>query len=424
MHKEHPVSHDIRDLSLADRGHQRIAWATRNMPVLSQITAEFAATQPFAGRRIAAGLHITPETAVLMRALQAGGAEIALCASNPLSTRDDICAALVTDGMAVHAIYGEDLPTYQRHLEQTLAIDPLLVMDDGADLIVELHRRPGLGATYLGIEETTTGVTRVRAMAAAGELRFPVVAVNDTPTKHLFDNRYGTGQNTIDGILRATNMLIASSTLVVVGYGWCGRGIAARAHGMGARVIVCEIDAIKALEAVMDGYQVLPMADAAPLGDVFVTATGVAGVIRQEHMLAMKDGAILANSGHFDVEIDVAALRQLAVAARPLRDNMVEYQLPSRRALYLLAEGRLVGQAAAEASPAAVMDLSFAGQALSTAYLFQAGASLAATVHEVPRELDERVAQLKLAALGVKLDTLDSAQQRYRQDWRMGTTAN
>jgi adenosylhomocysteinase len=417
------VSHDIRDLSLADRGQQRIAWAARNMPVLRQITAEFAASKPFAGRRIAAGLHITPETAVLMRALQAGGAAIALCASNPLSTRDDVCAALVTDGMAVYASYGEDLPTYQRHLERTLAIDPHLVMDDGADLIVELHRRPDVGSTYLGIEETTTGVTRVRAMAAAGELRFPVVAVNDTPTKQRFDNRYGTGQNTIDGILRATNALLAGSTMVVVGYGWCGRGIAARAHGMGARVIVCEIDAIKALEAVMDGYQVLPMAEAAPLGDLFVTATGVAGVIRREHMLAMKDGAILANSGHFDVEIDVAGLRRLAVASRPLRENMVEHQLPDGRALYLLAEGRLVGQAAAEASPAAVMDLSFAGQALSTAYLFAAGADLPPAVYAVPPELDERVARLKLAASGIRLDTLDSAQERYRQDWRLGTTA-
>jgi adenosylhomocysteinase len=416
------MTYDIRDHSLADRGHQRIAWAARNMPVLRQITAEFAAARPFEGRRVAAGLHITPETAVLMHALQAGGASIALCASNPLSTRDDICAALVADGIAVYAIQGEDLATYQRHLEQALATDPHLVMDDGADLIVELHRRPGLGATYLGIEETTTGVTRVRAMAAAGDLRFPVVAVNDTPTKHFFDNRYGTGQNTIDGILRATNMLLAGATVVVVGYGWCGRGIAARAQGMGARVIVCEINAIKALEAIMDGHQVLPMAAAASQGDLFVTATGVAGVIRPEHMLAMKDGAILANSGHFDVEVDVAALRQLAVASRQIRDHMVEYQLPNKRALYLLAEGRLVGQAAAEASPAAVMDLSFADQALSTAYLFAQGRDLPPGVYDVPPDVDERVAQLKLAAMGIKLDTLDSAQLRYQQDWRLGTT--
>jgi adenosylhomocysteinase len=416
------MTYDIRDIQLADRGQHRIAWAARNMPVLRRITDEFAATRPFAGRRIAAALHITPETAVLMRALQAGGAEIALCASNPLSTRDDICAALAVDGMAVYALHGEDLATYQRHLEQTLATDPHLVMDDGADLIVALHQRPSCGSTFLGIEETTTGVTRVRAMAAAGALRFPVVAVNDTPTKHLFDNRYGTGQNTIDGILRATNTLLAGATVVVVGYGWCGRGIATRAHGMGARVIVCEINAIKALEAVMDGHQVLPMAEAAAKGDIFVTATGMAGVIRAEHMLAMKDGAILANSGHFDVEVDVAALRACVVAATPVRDHMVEYRLPNGNALYLLADGRLVGQVAAEASPAAVMDLSFADQALSTAYLFEVGHELPAGVYDVPPQIDERVAQLKLAALGVRLDALDGAQRRYQQEWRLGTT--
>ena len=416
------MAYDIRDIGLADRGQHRIAWAARNMPVLRQITAEFAASKPFAGRRIAAALHITPETAVLMRALQAGGAQIALSASNPLSTRDDICAALVVDGMAVYASYGEDLEAYQRHLEQTLAIDPHLVMDDGADLIVALHQRPSRGSTCLGIEETTTGVTRVRAMAAAGALSFPVIAVNDTPTKQLFDNRYGTGQNTIDGILRATNMLLAGATVVVAGYGWCGRGIASRAHGMGARVIVCEINAIKALEAIMDGHQVLPMSEAAPKGDVFVTATGVAGVVRVEHMLAMKDGAILANSGHFDVEVDVAGLRQCAVASTPVRDQMVEYRLSNGKALYLLGEGRLIGQVAAEASPAAIMDLSFADQALSTAYLFEAGGELTPGVYNVPPQIDERVAQLKLAALGVQLDTLDSAQRRYQQEWQIGTT--
>ena len=416
------MTYEIHDLALADHGQRRIAWATRNMPVLSQIGEEFAKTRPFEGRRVAAALHITPETAVLLRALQAGGAQIALCASNPLSTRDDICAALVVDGMQVYAVYGEDLATYQRHLEQALAIDPHLVMDDGADLIVALHQRPSCGSTHLGIEETTTGVTRVRAMAAAGDLRFPVVAVNDTPTKHLFDNRYGTGQNTIDGVLRATNMLLAGSTVVVAGYGWCGRGIAMRAHGMGARVIVCEVDAIKALEAFMDGHQVLPMAEAATKGDLFVSATGMAGVIRIEHMLAMKDGAILANSGHFDVEVDVAALRARAVAAVPIREHMVEYRRPSGKALYLLAEGRLVGQVAAEASPAAVMDMSFADQALSTAYLFEAGRELPAGVYAVPPQIDERVAQLKLAALGVQLDTLSSSQHHYQQDWRLGTS--
>ncbi|HEU5085786.1 MAG TPA: adenosylhomocysteinase, partial [Roseiflexaceae bacterium] len=268
------MPYDIRDIRLADRGHQRIAWAARNMPVLKQISEEFAATQPFAGRRIAAALHITTETAVLMRALLAGGAQIALSASNPLSTNDDVCAALATDGMDVYAIHGEDLPTYERHLEQTLAFDPHLVMDDGADLIVALHQRANHGSTCLGIEETTTGVTRVRAMAASGELRFPVIAVNDTPTKRFFDNRYGTGQNTIDGVLRATNMLLAGATVVVAGYGWCGRGIAMRMHGMGAQVIVCEVNTIRALEAVMDGYRVMSMAQAAPQGDLFITATG------------------------------------------------------------------------------------------------------------------------------------------------------
>ena len=415
------MTHEIRDLALADRGQHRIAWATRNMPVLRQITTEFAASRPFEGRRIAAALHITPETAVLMRALQAGGAQIALCASNPLSTRDDICAALVVDGMDVFAFHGEDLPTYNRHIEQTLATDPHLVMDDGADLIVALHTRPNRGSTYLGIEETTTGVTRVRAMAANGDLAFPVIAVNDTPTKHLFDNRYGTGQNTIDGILRATNMLLAGATAVVAGYGWCGRGIAMRLRGMGANVIVSEINATRALEAVMEGYRVMPLAAAAPLGDLFVTATGMAGVIRAEHMQAMKDGAILANSGHFDVEVDVAGLQALAVAAIPTRDNMVEYRLPNGNALYLLAEGRLVGQAAAEASPAAVMDMSFADQALSTAYLFEVGQQLPAGVYDVPPQIDERVAQLKLAALGVQLDALDGAQIRYAQGWQLGT---
>ena len=415
------MAHEIRDLALADRGQHRIAWAARNMPVLRQVAAEFAASRPFAGRRIAAALHITPETAVLMRALQAGGAQIALCASNPLSTRDDICAALVVDGMDVFAFHGEDLPTYNRHIEQTLATDPHLVMDDGADLIVALHTRPSRGSTCLGIEETTTGVTRVRAMAANGDLAFPVIAVNDTPTKHLFDNRYGTGQNTIDGILRATNMLLAGATAVVAGYGWCGRGIAMRLRGMGANVIVSEINATRALEAVMEGYRVMPLAAAAPLGDLFVTATGMAGVIRTEHMQAMKDGAILANSGHFDVEVDVAGLQALAVAAIPTRDNMVEYRLPNGNALYLLAEGRLVGQAAAEASPAAVMDMSFADQALSTAYLFEVGQQLPAGVYDVPPHIDERVAQLKLAALGVQLDALDGAQLRYAQGWQLGT---
>src|SRR5438105_3528416 len=329
------VPSDIRDAALAERGRQRITWAARHMPVLGQITAEFAAEQPFAGRRVAASLHITTETAVLLRALRAGGAQVALCASNPLSTRDDVCAALAAEGMAVYAHHGEDLATYRRHIEQTLAIAPHLVMDDGADLIVALHRDSAANSVVAGIEETTTGVVRARVLAAEGLLRFPVVAVNDTPTKHFFDNRYGTGQNTIDGILRATNTLLAGATFVVAGYGWCGKGIAMRARGMGAQVIVCEVNAVRGLEAVMDGFQVMPMTDAAPLGDIFVTATGMSGVIRTEHFLVMKDGAILANSGHFDVEVDVAALRKLAVGEVEIREHLAEYPLPGGRVLYL-----------------------------------------------------------------------------------------
>ena len=415
------MNYDIRDISLAKQGRQRIAWAARHMPVLGQIRTEFASEQSFQDRHIAASLHITTETAVLLQALQAGGAEIALCASNPLSTRDDVCAALAADGMAVYAYYAEDLATYQRHIEQTLATGPHLVMDDGADLIVALHQHSTGNGVIAGIEETTTGVIRARALAADGQLRFPVVAVNDTPTKRFFDNRYGTGQNTIDGILRATNILLAGAAFVVAGYGWCGRGIAMRARGMGARVIVCEVNAVRALEAIMDGLQVMPMGEAAPLGDIFVTATGMAGVIRVEHFLAMKDGAILANSGHFDVEIDVAALHKLAVSELEIRDHLAEFRLPNGRVLYLLAQGRLVGQVAAEASPAAVMDLSFADQALSAHYLLHTGQNLPPAVYDVPPDIDERVADLKLRSLGVGLDTLNETQRAYQSSWQFGT---
>lgn len=417
------MNYDIKDLSLADRGRQRIAWAARHMPVLARIQAEFSTERPFEGQRIAASLHITTETAVLLQVLHAGGAELALCASNPFSTRDDVCAALVADGIAVYASYGEDLSAYQRHIELALDIEPHLVMDDGADLIVALHRDPAANSVVAGIEETTTGVVRARALAGEGLLRFPIIAVNDTPTKHFFDNRYGTGQNTIDGILRATNTLLAGAIFVVAGYGWCGRGIAARARGMGARVIVCEVNAVKALEAVMDGFQVLPMVEAAPLGDIFVTATGMAGVIRPDHFLLMKDGALLANSGHFDVEVDVAGLRRMAVGESEVREHLSEFQLPDGKVLHLLAQGRLVGQVAAEASPAAVMDLSFADQALSARYLFQAGQRLPADVYDVPREIDERVAGLKLETLGIRLDALDDTQRSYQNAWQLGTTA-
>jgi adenosylhomocysteinase len=416
------MPYDVADLTLADEGRRKIRWAARHMAVLGSIREELGAARPLAGYRIAASLHITTETAVLLGALRAGGAEIALCASNPLSTKDDVCAALVEDeGIAVYAWHGEDLPTYERHLEAVLAIDPQLVVDDGADLIAALHQRAESGSTIAGIEETTTGVVRVRALAGEGRLRFPVVGLNDTPTKRMFDNRYGTGQNTIDGILRATNVLLASSTLVVAGYGWCGRGIAMRARGMGDRVIVCEVNAIRALEAVMDGFEAMPMAEAAPLGDLFVTATGMAGVIRAEHFALMKDGAILANSGHFDVEVEVAELKRQAVEVAEIRDNLAEYRLADGRSLYLLAQGRLVGQVAAEASPAAIMDLSFAGLALSAEYLLANSGDLAATVHDVPDEIDERVAALKLRALGVRLDVLDDRQVRYTRSWKSGT---
>jgi adenosylhomocysteinase len=416
------MGYEVADLALADEGRRKVRWAARHMPVLARIRDELAAERPLAGRRVAASLHITTETAVLLGALRAAGAEIALCASNPLSTRDDVCAALVAaEEIAVHAWHGEDLPTYERHLEAVLATDPHLVVDDGADLIAALHQRADSGSALAGIEETTTGVVRVRALAAEGRLRFPVIGLNDTPTKRMFDNRYGTGQNTLDGILRATNVLLAGSTFVVAGYGWCGRGIAARARGMGARVIVSEVSPVRALEAVMDGFEVLPMADAAPLGDLFVTATGMAGVIRAEHFEAMKDGAILANSGHFDVEVEVATLRRLAVEETEVRPNLTELRQADGRVLYLLAQGRLVGQVAAEASPAAVMDLSFGGLALSARYLLEHAGELAPAVHDVPAAIDERVAALKLEALGVRLDTLDDRQRAYARSWTLGT---
>jgi adenosylhomocysteinase len=416
------MTYDIANLALADDGRRKIAWAARHMPVLASIRAELSASQVLRGYRIAASLHITTETAVLLGALRAGGAEIALCASNPLSTKDDVCAALVADEeIAVQAWHGEDLPTYERHLEAVLASDPHLVVDDGADLIAVLHQRAEIGSTVAGIEETTTGVIRVRALAGEGRLRFPVIGLNDTPTKRMFDNRYGTGQNTLDGILRATNVLLAASTFVVAGYGWCGRGIAARARGMGARVIICEVDAVRGLEALMDGFEVLPMAEAAPLGDIFVTATGMSGVIRAEHFATMKDGAILANSGHFDVELEVAELKRLAVQETEVRPNLTELALSDGRALYLLAQGRLVGQVAAEASPAAIMDLSFGGLALSARFLLEQAGELAPAVHDVPAEIDAQIAALKLDALGIRLDRLNARQETYARSWKLGT---
>jgi len=415
---------DITDRNLATTGRDRIAWAERAMPVLAAVRQRFARERPLAGVRIAACLHVTAETAALVRTLAAGGASVRLCASNPLSTQDDVAAALVVDdGIAVFARTGEDRPTYFKHLEAAVADRPQLVMDDGADLTsLLLTSHAALAADVVGgTEETTSGVTRLRAMAGEGVLRWPVIAVNDTPTKHMFDNRYGTGQSTIDGILRATNRLLAGSWFVVCGYGWCGRGLAARAAGMGARVIVTEVDPLRALEAAMDGWQVLPIARAAALGDIFCTVTGNIGVIRREHFLAMKDGAVVANSGHFDVELDLAALRELAPNARRIRPSLDEHTLADGRRIYLVAEGRLANLAAAEGHPADVMDLSFADQALSAEHVLRNARTLPPAVHPVPPAIDLAVTRLKLAALGVEIDTLTAAQSAYLAGWHAGT---
>jgi adenosylhomocysteinase len=418
------MRYDVKDLGLAEQGALRIEWAENEMPVLRLIRQRFEQQKPLRGIRIAACLHVTTETANLMRTLQAGGAEIALCASNPLSTQDDVAAALVKyDGIAVYAIKGEDKETYYRHIHQVLDTNPQLTMDDGCDLVSTLHteRREQLEGVVGGTEETTTGVIRLRAMAKEGVLRYPIIAVNDAYTKHLFDNRYGTGQSTIDAILRATNLLLAGRKFVVIGYGWCGRGVATRARGMGAHVIICEVDPLKALEALMDGFEVMPLSQAAAVGDIFVTVTGNLHVLREEHFRAMKSGAIVANSGHFNVEIDIPALERMARAKRTIRPFVEEYTLPDGRRLYLLGEGRLVNLAAAEGHPAAVMDMSFANQALSVEYIVNHQGKLPREVFPVPREIDAQVAQLKLHALGVQIDTLTPEQQAYLESWEMGT---
>ncbi len=415
---------DIADPSRAAEGLRRIEWAAREMPVLRLIRERFERERPLAGVRMACCLHVTTETANLVITLREGGADVRLCASNPLSTQDDVAAALVQQfGIPVFAIRGEDSATYYRHIHQALEHRPQLTMDDGADLVATLHkeRRELLGDVIGGTEETTTGVIRLRAMASDGALAYPIVAVNESQTKHLFDNRYGTGQSTVDGIIRATNVLLAGKLFVVAGYGWCGRGVATRARGMGARVIVTEVDPVKALEAVMDGYEVMPMADAAPLGDIFVTLTGDCRVIAREHLERMKDGAILANSGHFDNEIDVAALRAMAVEVVRVRPHVDEFRLADGRRLYLLGEGRLVNLAAAEGHPAAVMDMSFANQALATEWLVQHHRELSPQVYSLPRELDERIARLKLDALGVRIDELTEEQRQYLSSWESGT---
>jgi len=415
---------DVKDVALAPEGLSRIEWADRQMPVLAAIRERFEREQPLAGYRVSACLHVTSETANLMRALKAGGADIVLCASNPLSTQDDVAAALVEEyDVSVYAIKGEDNDTYYRHIEAAVDHKPQLTMDDGADVIgvLHAHRRELLGDIVGGTEETTTGVIRLRALERDGALGFPVIAVNDAKTKHFFDNRYGTGQSTIDGIIRATNILLAGRKFVVAGYGWCGRGVALRAKGHGAHVIVTEVDPLRALEAAMDGYEVLPMARAAEVGDIFVTATGDKSVIAREHMERMKDGAVLANTGHFNVEIEIPALRALAVETRTLRPFVDEFRLEDGRRIYLIADGRLVNLAAAEGHPAQVMDMSFANQALSAEYMVANAASLERHVYPVPEDIDNEIARLKLGTMGIAIDELSEEQAKYLASWDEGT---
>jgi adenosylhomocysteinase len=414
---------DIANPKLADKGRMRIEWAELNMPVLREIRARFSKEKPLKGLAVAACLHVTTETANLMRALRDGGAKVSLAASNPLSTQDDVAAALADEGIDTFAIKGEDNETYYKHINAVLDARPVITMDDGADLVSVLHskREDQLSEIIAGTEETTTGVIRLRQMAAEGVLRYPIVAVNDTPTKRLFDNRWGTGQSTLDGITRATNILWASKTVVICGYGYGGRGLATRARGLGAQVIVTEVDAVKALEATMDGFRAMPISEAARIGDVFITVTGDTGVLRREHFELMRDGAILANTGHFDVEIDKPALRELASSVREMREHVVEYVLSDGRRVYLLADGRLVNLAAAEGHPAVVMDMSFADQALSAEWVAKNAKTLEKRVYDVPEEIDREVARLKLATLGIEIDSLTPEQERYLSSWREGT---
>ena len=440
------ADHDIKDVRLADEGRRRTEWAERSMPVLRQLRERFAKQKPLAGKRLSACLHVTTETANLAVTLQAGGADVALCASNPLSTQDDVAAHLVRDhGIKVFAIKGEDHQTYYEHLRAALAHRPDVTMDDGADLVSALHmialnrlddleppvrkwveglsaaeRKALVGGVIGSTEETTTGVIRLKAMAQDKVLQFPVIAVNDSQTKHLFDNRYGTGQSTLDGILRATNLLMAGSTVVVAGYGWCGRGFALRARGAGANVLVTEIDPLKALEAQMEGYRVVPMAEAARVGDLFVTLTGNIHVIRLEHMRAMKDGAVIANSGHFNVEIDLDGLKKAAQGPTRVREFVDQWRLDSK-SVFVLADGRLINLAAAEGHPASVMDMSFANQALAAEYVLANARTLGKDVHRIPRELDREIARLKLQAMGTAIDTLTLEQQKYLASWDAGT---
>ena len=418
------MDYHVKDLSLADYGKNRIEWAEKDMPVLRTIRERFSKEKPLKGIRISACLHVTTETANLVRTLKEGGAEVFLTASNPLSTQDDVAAALVKFyDIPVFAVKGEDRETYYEHLREVIRREPHVVIDDGADLISTIHKEyPELAERVIGgMEETTTGVIRLRSMAREGVLKFPIIAVNDAYTKHMFDNRYGTGQSTIDGILRATNRLLAGSCFVVAGYGWCGKGLAMRARGMGAIVIVTEVDPIKALEARMDGFLVMPMKEAAKIGDFFVTVTGNTSVIRKEHFEVMKDGAIVANSGHFNVEIDLEALKGMSTSVRRIRENVEEFTLKDGRRIYVLSEGRLVNLASAEGHPASVMDMSFANQALCAEYIVKNGKTLKRDVYKVPEEIDKKVAELKLRSMGVEIDELTPEQVRYLSSWEFGT---
>jgi adenosylhomocysteinase len=417
-------TYDIKDPALVDEGVRRIEWADRQMPVLRLIRDRFEKEKPLQGLRLGACLHVTTETANLMRALKAGGAELALCASNPLSTQDDVAAALSLEyGIPTYAITGEDNVSYYKHLNAVLDMEPQLTMDDGADLVSALHKdRVDLAGKVIGsTEETTTGVIRLTAMAKAKVLKFPVVAVNEANTKHMFDNRYGTGQSTLDGVIRATNVLLAGKTMVVVGYGWCGKGVAMRAKGMGANVIVCEIDPLKGLEAVMDGFRVMPMAEAAKQGEIFISVTGNVNSIDLKHMLTMPEGALIANSGHFNVEINLKGLQQTAGEGRRVREFVDEYLLPSGKRVYVLGEGRLINLAAAEGHPAVVMDMSFANQALAAEYVVQNHTKLKKQVYVVPKVIDDEIARLKLISMGVKIDKLTPEQKKYLNSWEEGT---
>lgn len=418
------MKYGIKDIKLAKKGILRIEWAAKNMPVLSLIKERFSKEKPLRGLKIACCLHVTTETAVLAGVLKSGGADTYICASNPLSTQDDVAASLVQNSkIAVFAIKGEDTKTYYAHMKSALAIKPDITMDDGADLVSTIHQRPASVHSNIigGTEETTTGVIRLRALAKEGKLRYPIIAVNDALTKHLFDNRYGTGQSTLDGVIRSTNKLIAGSSFVVCGYGWCGKGTAMRSKGMGAKVIVIEVDPLRALEATMDGFDVMPIRQAAKIGDIFVTVTGDINVIRGEHFSLMKDGAIVANSGHFNVEIDIPALAKLAKSKRATRDFVDEYTLKNNHKIYILGEGRLINLAAAEGHPASVMDMSFANQALSAEYMAGNYRKLKKQVYTVPEDIDKNIARLKLKSMGIKIDVLTAEQKKYLASWEMGT---